>query len=108
MMSTLKHCSRPVFGALCLSLALAVGACNGRVADNLLTSPGASPENVTIEPAAAARGEYTMGTGDKIRLIVFGENAPDYLREMNWLATAGREDGESRTPALALRSSWHS
>ena len=41
---------------------------------------------------------------DHHRLIVFGENAPDFLREMNWLATAGRDDGESRLPALSVNS----
>ena len=46
----------------------------------------------------------TTGDLDHHRLIVFGENAPDYLREMNWLATAGKKDGEKRMPALAVNN----
>lgn len=38
------------------------------------------------------------------RLIVFGENAPEYLREMNWLAKAGLESGVQRTPSLAVNN----
>ncbi len=41
---------------------------------------------------------------DNHRLIVFGENAPEYLREMNWLATAGLPGGDRRTPALAVNN----
>lgn len=41
---------------------------------------------------------------DNHRLIVFGENAPEFLREMNWLAIAGKDDGEARIPALAVNS----
>jgi DNA-binding transcriptional LysR family regulator len=41
---------------------------------------------------------------DNHRLIVFGENAPDYLREMNWLTTVGMPSGEHRTPALAVNN----
>ena len=41
---------------------------------------------------------------DNHRLIVFGENAPEYLREMNWLMTAGFTNGDRRTPALAVNN----
>ncbi len=41
---------------------------------------------------------------DNHRLIVFGENAPEYLREMNWLATAGLDGEEARTPVLAVNN----
>lgn len=41
---------------------------------------------------------------DNHRLIVFGENAPEYLREMNWLVTAGLPSGERRTPALSVNN----
>jgi len=41
---------------------------------------------------------------DDHRLIVFGENAPDYLREMNWLTSAGLENGERREPALSVNN----
>jgi DNA-binding transcriptional LysR family regulator len=41
---------------------------------------------------------------DNHRLIVFGENAPEYLREMNWLVTAGLASGERRTPALSVNN----
>ena len=41
---------------------------------------------------------------DNHRLIIFGENAPDYLREMNWLTTAGMANNEQRTPALSVNN----
>lgn len=41
---------------------------------------------------------------DDHRIIIYGENAPIHLRDMNWLATAGREDGQSRTPILTINN----
>ena len=41
---------------------------------------------------------------DEHRIIVFGENAPAYLKDMNRLCSAGREPGDPRTPALAVNN----
>ncbi len=41
---------------------------------------------------------------DKHRIVVFGENAPTYLKDMNWLCTAGREPGNPRVPTLSVNS----
>ena len=41
---------------------------------------------------------------DKHRLVIFGENAPTYLKDMNWLVTAGREPGNPRTPNLSVNN----
>ena len=41
---------------------------------------------------------------DDHRIIIFGENAPGHLRDMNWLASAGREGEAARTPVLAINS----
>jgi DNA-binding transcriptional LysR family regulator len=41
---------------------------------------------------------------DKQRLVVFGENAPTYLKAMNWLVTAGREPGNPREATLSVNS----
>ena len=41
---------------------------------------------------------------DSHRIVVFGENAPTYLKEMNWLASAGREPGNPRVPAFSVNS----
>ncbi len=38
------------------------------------------------------------------RLITWGEEAPGYLRDVNWLATAGMPAGEKRTSALKINS----
>ncbi|MEP3277633.1 MAG: LysR family transcriptional regulator [Stappiaceae bacterium] len=38
------------------------------------------------------------------RLIIFGDHAPSYLRQMNWLETAGLEDGEQRSTALRINN----
>jgi len=42
---------------------------------------------------------------DRHRIITFGDNAPAHLRDMNWLATAGR-DGSAppRTPVLRVNN----
>ncbi|HEX9903780.1 MAG TPA: LysR family transcriptional regulator [Propylenella sp.] len=41
---------------------------------------------------------------DKHRIVVFGENAPTYLKDMNWLCTAGREPGNPRPAALSVNN----
>jgi len=41
---------------------------------------------------------------DNHRLVVFGENAPSYLKEMNWLLIAGREPGNPRPATLTVNS----
>jgi DNA-binding transcriptional LysR family regulator len=42
---------------------------------------------------------------DEHRIITYGENAPGHLRDMNWLTTAGRADGEGpRTPILTVNN----
>jgi DNA-binding transcriptional LysR family regulator len=41
---------------------------------------------------------------DEHRIIIFGENAPAYLKDMNWLATAGRENGHPRRPVLRVNN----
>ena len=41
---------------------------------------------------------------DEHRIVVFGENAPTYLKEMNWLCSAGREPGNPRSAALAVNN----
>jgi DNA-binding transcriptional LysR family regulator len=46
----------------------------------------------------------TMTDIDAHRIVVFGENAPTYLKEMNWLTTAGREPGDPRQAVLSVNS----
>jgi DNA-binding transcriptional LysR family regulator len=41
---------------------------------------------------------------DKHRIVIFGENAPTYLKDMNWLVTAGREPGNPRMPNLSVNN----
>ncbi len=41
---------------------------------------------------------------DDHRIIDFGENVPVYLRGLNWLTTAGRKDGRTRTPVLTINN----
>jgi DNA-binding transcriptional LysR family regulator len=41
---------------------------------------------------------------DNHRIVVFGENAPSYLKDMNWLCTAGREPGQPRSAALSVNN----
>jgi DNA-binding transcriptional LysR family regulator len=41
---------------------------------------------------------------DAHRIVVFGENAPSYLKEMNWLCFAGREPGNPRSPTISVNS----
>ncbi|WP_026380980.1 LysR family transcriptional regulator [Afifella pfennigii] len=42
---------------------------------------------------------------DNHRIIIYGDNAPGYLRDMNLLVTSGREPGETaRTPILTVNN----
>jgi len=41
---------------------------------------------------------------DRHRILTYGHPAPVYLREMNWLETAGKPNGESRTPTLRINN----
>ncbi len=47
---------------------------------------------------------HTTDDLDNHRIVVFGENAPSYLKEMNWLCIAGREPGNPRLPALSVNN----
>lgn len=41
---------------------------------------------------------------DSHRLIMFGDNAPGYLKDINWLGTAGKSGNDRRDPALVINS----
>ena len=41
---------------------------------------------------------------DNHRIITFGEQAPAFLRGMNWLQTAGRDPGDPRAPILRINN----
>lgn len=41
---------------------------------------------------------------DDHRILVFGENTPAYLSDTNWLKTAGRPDGNPRTPVAEVNN----
>jgi DNA-binding transcriptional LysR family regulator len=41
---------------------------------------------------------------DDHRIVVFGENAPTYLKDMNWLCSAGREPGNPRHAVLSVNN----
>jgi DNA-binding transcriptional LysR family regulator len=41
---------------------------------------------------------------DNHRFVIFGENAPTYLKDMNWLCTAGREPGNPRQAQLSVNN----
>ncbi len=41
---------------------------------------------------------------DNHRIVIFGENAPTYLKTMNWLCTAGREPGNARQPVFTVNN----
>ena len=62
--------------------------------------------HVCASPAYIERfGEpKTTADIDKHRIVIFGENAPTYLKDMNWLVTAGREPGDPRTPSLSVNN----
>jgi DNA-binding transcriptional LysR family regulator len=46
----------------------------------------------------------TVDDVDSHRIVVFGENAPTYLKDMNWLCSAGREPGNPRHAALSVNN----
>ncbi|GIL03000.1 MAG: LysR family transcriptional regulator [Alphaproteobacteria bacterium] len=41
---------------------------------------------------------------DNHRIVTFGENAPAYLNDMNWLERAGRPANQSRTPVFCVNN----
>lgn len=41
---------------------------------------------------------------DNHRLIIFGEHAPQFLKQMNWLKTAGMKPGQERIPNLQVNN----
>src|SRR5918998_5541058 len=41
---------------------------------------------------------------DDHRIVVFGDNAPTYLKAMNWLCSAGREPGQPRSAVLSINN----
>ncbi len=41
---------------------------------------------------------------DKHRVITFGDPAPSYFRDINWLEKAGRPDGDPRQPVLRVNT----
>jgi DNA-binding transcriptional LysR family regulator len=47
---------------------------------------------------------YTVDDIDNHRIVVFGENAPTYLKDMNWLCSAGRDPGQPRSAALSVNN----
>lgn len=47
---------------------------------------------------------HTTEDIDNHRLVVFGENAPSYLKQMNWLCVAGRDPGNPRMPTFSVNS----
>ena len=54
-----------------------------------------------IEKHGAPR---TLKDLDDHRLVTFGPNPPMYLRELNWLETAGREEDDPRQPILRVNN----
>src|SRR4051812_38394099 len=62
--------------------------------------------HVYASPAYIERFGEPKVTGDidKHRIVIFGENAPTYLKDMNWLVTAGREPGNPRLPNLSVNN----
>jgi len=46
----------------------------------------------------------TLEELDNHRIISFGEPAPNYLLDVNWLETAGRPDDDPRVPVLQINS----
>lgn len=41
---------------------------------------------------------------DNHRIVIFGENAPTYLKDLNWLCTAGRDPGQPRPAVLSVNN----
>lgn len=46
----------------------------------------------------------TIADLDKHHIVAYGEPAPPYLREINWLAHEGRAENDSRTPVLRINN----
>ncbi|MCT8974882.1 LysR family transcriptional regulator [Microbaculum marinisediminis] len=46
----------------------------------------------------------TIDDIDKHNIITFGDPAPAYFRDINWLETVGRPDGDPRTPVLRINT----
>jgi DNA-binding transcriptional LysR family regulator len=62
--------------------------------------------HVYAAPAYISRyGEpQTLEELDNHRIITFGEPAPNYLLDVNWLETAARPDDDPRVPVLQINS----
>ena len=62
--------------------------------------------HVYASPAYMKRFGQPQSTDDidEHRIVVFGDNAPTYLKDMNWLCTAGREPGSPRTATLSVNN----
>ncbi len=73
MLSKRMGHERPLLRAICLGAALLVAGCNGQVDNSLLSSNSDKQNGLVIEPTAGSDTQYRMGTGDKVRLIVYGE-----------------------------------
>ena len=73
MLSKRKSQLRGKTWTACIGGALLLAGCNGQV-DNALLTTSPQPQNgLVIEPTAGTDTQYRMGTGDKIRLKVYGE-----------------------------------
>ncbi|MEM8689358.1 MAG: polysaccharide biosynthesis/export family protein [Pseudomonadota bacterium] len=59
--------------AACIGAALLLAGCNGNVDNALLNTTPQGQNGLIIEPTAGTDTQYRMGTGDKIRLKVYGE-----------------------------------
>ncbi|MEL7272931.1 MAG: LysR family transcriptional regulator [Pseudomonadota bacterium] len=46
----------------------------------------------------------TLDDLENHRIVVWGEDAPNYLADLNWLLTAGMPPGKSRVPSLKINS----
>jgi DNA-binding transcriptional LysR family regulator len=46
----------------------------------------------------------TVADLDRHRILIFGENAPSYLSDINWLERAGRGHGNPRPAALSINN----
>lgn len=46
----------------------------------------------------------TLAELDQHRLITFGDMAPTYLKQINWLETVGRQAGDPRRPSLRINN----
>lgn len=66
----------------------------------------------TVHFHICASSEYLRRRGHPMRLedlnhhdiITFGEPAPDYLKDINWLETVGLPEGTRRTPVLRVNN----